>query len=135
LPGKDSADLMKLVREIPLENGLTVSIYNHNHRYFGDYHRVRVEIVCIVEVLEEYFADVAEFAEAKASMGDSAHFRHNVELMGVSSEELDRSLERVIENFANHSLAYMSSPIFPRKLVLAEVSGYRQNKRKTYPGR
>ncbi|HEX2767869.1 MAG TPA: hypothetical protein VHN12_01180 [Geobacteraceae bacterium] len=118
--------MMKLVREIPLENGLTVCIYNHNHRYFGDYHRVRVEIVCKVKVLEEYFADRAEYEEAKISLGDSAVFRHNVELMGVSSGELDRSLERVIKNYANHSLAYLASPIFPRKLVLAEFSGSRQ---------
>jgi hypothetical protein len=126
---------MKLVREIPLENGLMVCIYNHNHRYFGDYHRVRVEIVCKVKVLEEYFADRAEYAGAKASLGDSAVFQHNVELMGVSSAELDRSLERVIENFANHSLAYLASPIFPRKLVLAELSGSRQKKSQAYPGR
>jgi len=132
MPGKESADLMKLVREIPLENGLTLSIYNHNHRYFGDYHRVRVEIVCAVPVLEEYFVDRAEYAEARTSLGDSAVFRHKVELMGVPSAELDRSLVRVIENFSNHTLAYMASPIFPRKLVLAEFSGSRQNKRLAY---
>ena len=132
MPGKDSTDLMKLVREIPLENGLTLSIYNHNHRYFGDYHRVRVEIICKVKVLEEYFADLAEYAEARTSLGDSAVFRHNVELMGVPSAELDRSLVRVIENFANHSLTYLASPIFPRKLVLAEFSGSRQKKRQAY---
>lgn len=134
MPGKDSTDLMKLVREIPLENGLTVCIYNHNHRYFGDYHRVRVEIVCAAPVLEEYFTDRAEYAEARTSLGDSAVFRHNVELMGVASGEVDRSLERVIENFANHSLAYLASATFPRKLVLAELSGLKQKKRRAYPG-
>lgn len=134
MPEKDSADLMKLVREIPLENGLTVCIYNHNHRYFGDYHRVRVEIVCKVKVLEEYFTDRTEYAEARTTLGDSAVFRHNVELMGVPSAELDRSLVRVIDNFADHSLIYLASPIFPRKLVLAEFSGSRQKKRQAYSG-
>ena len=125
---------MKLVREIPLENGLTLSIYNHNHRYFGDYHRVRVEIVCKVKVLEEYFADLADYAEARSSLGDSAEFRHNVEQMGVSTAELDGSLERVIENFTKHSLAYLATPIFPRKLVLAELLSSRQKKSQAYPG-
>ena len=127
--------MMKLVREIPLGNGLTVSIYNHNHRYFGDYHRVRVEIVCKVGVLEEFFANRAEYAEAMASLGDEAVFRRNVELMGIPTGELHLSLERVIDNFCNHSLAYLSSPEFPRKLVLKELSGSRQVKRQAYPYR
>jgi hypothetical protein len=126
---------MELAREIPLENGLTVSFYHHTHRYFGDYHRIKVEIICEVPLLEEYFASREEFAEAKAALGDKAVFRRNMELMGISSADVEPTLEGVIDNFSSHSLAYLASPSFPRKMVLAELSGAGRKKRnKVYPG-
>jgi hypothetical protein len=115
--------VIKLTREISLENGLTVSFYHHTHRYFGDYHRIKVEIICEVPLLEEYFTNSAEFADANASLGGKVVFRRNLELMGVSSAELEQSLESVIDNFSSHALSYLASPLFPRKLVHAELSG------------
>lgn len=126
--------MMELAREISLENGLTVSFYHHIHRYFGDYHRIKVEIICEVPLLEKYFTSQEEFAEARASLGKSAVFRRNLELMGVSSAEVEQSLERVIANFSSHSLSYLSSSLFPSKLVLAELSGARRKTRKAYTG-
>jgi hypothetical protein len=123
---------MKLVKQIPLENGLTVSFFNHNHRYFGDYHKVRVEITCEVAILEEYFATPDEFAEAMASLGASAVFRRSLEQMGVSTDELEDCLDRVIENFINHSLSYIASPGFPRKLIQKELANITQPNRRTY---
>jgi hypothetical protein len=125
---------MKLAREISLENGLIVSFYQHTHRYFGDYHRIKVEIICEVPVLEEYFTSQAEFVEARASLGSKAVFRRKLELMGVSSAEVEQSLEGVIANFSSHSLSYLASPLFPRKLVHAELSAAGQKMRKVYTG-
>jgi hypothetical protein len=125
---------MKLAREISLENGLTVSFYHHIHRYFGDYHRIKVEIICEVPLLEEYFTSLAEFAEARASLGSKAVFRRKLELMGVSSAEVEQSLEGVIANFSSHSLSYLASPLFPRKLVHAELSAAGRKMLKAYTG-
>jgi hypothetical protein len=125
---------MKLNKEILLENGLTIFFYNHTHRYFGDYHRVRVKIICEVPLLEEYFADQAEYAEAKANLGSSVIFRRDTELMGIPSGELEKCLEKVIENFSDNSLSYLSSLQFPQKFVLSELSGSRKKTRKVYPG-
>lgn len=126
--------MMELAREISLENGLTVSFYQHIHRYFGDYHRIKVEIICEVPVLEEYFTSPEEFAEAVASLGSKAIYRRNLELMGVSSAEVERSVANVIDNFSSHSLSYLSSRLFPRKLVHAELSAVGPKMRKAYTG-
>jgi hypothetical protein len=125
---------MKPVKEIILDNGLTVSIFNHTHRYFGDYHRVRVKIICEVPLLEEYFADQSEYAEAKANLGNNVIYRRDTELMGIPTGELEKSLEKVIENFTDNSLSYLSSPQFPQKFVLMELSGSRKKTRQVYPG-
>lgn len=131
---KGLANLMELTREISLKNGLTVSFYHDTHRYFGDYHRIKVEIICEVPLLENYFSSPEEFAEASAFLGSKAVFRRKLELMGVSSAEVEQSLESVIANFSSHSQSYLSSSLFPRKLVLAELSGARRKTAKAYTG-
>jgi hypothetical protein len=125
---------MKLVKEIPLENNLTVCVYNHNHRYFGDYHRVKVEITCEVPIMEKYFATRAECADAISSLGRSVCFKRSVEQMGVSTDELGPCLERIIDNFINHSLSYFASDDFPRKLIQKELANSTRAVRRTYPG-
>jgi hypothetical protein len=126
--------LMELSREIPLDNGLKVSFYHHIHRYFGDYHRINVDIICEVPLLEKYFTTKEEFTEARAILGRNAVFRRHLELMGVSSAKVEQSLENVIANFSRYSLTYLSSSLFPRKLVLAEVYGARQKTSRAYTG-
>jgi len=125
---------MKLVKEIHLENGLTVCIYNHNHRYFGDYHRVRVEFTCEVPILEVYYSSQAAFAEAIESLGSAALFKRSVEQMAVPTAELEICLERIIGNFSSHSLSYLSSPDFPRKLIQKELANTTRKAGGTYQG-
>jgi hypothetical protein len=125
---------MNLVKEIPLENNLKVCFHNHNHRYFGDYHRVKVEITCEVPITEEYFSTRAECAEAINSLGRSALFKRSIEQMGVSTDELEPCLERIIENFISHSLSYLASKEFPRKLIQKELARTTRKTRGTYQG-
>ncbi len=125
---------MKLAKEIPLANGLTVCFYHHTHRYFGDYHRIKVEIVCEVPIREEYFKTPAECAEARAVLGGRAVFRRSTEMMGIPTAEVQQCLDNTMENFVKHSLSYLSSASFPRKLVLAELSVAREKGRKVYTG-
>ena len=125
---------MDLVKEISLENGVKVCFYSHVHRYYGDYYRVKLDIVCEVSLLEEYFADRQAYAEATASLGPTAIYRRNVEQMGVPSAELDRTLESLIEHFSRHSLPYIASSSYPKKLVLAEVNGAGRKVQRAYAG-
>ena len=125
---------MKLVKEINLENGLTVCIYNHNHRYFGDYHRVRVEFTCEVPILKIYFSSQAAFAEAMESLGSTALFKRSVEQMAVPTAELESCLVSIIENFNCHSLSYLSSPDFPRKLIQKELANTKRIAGGAYQG-
>ncbi len=125
---------MKLAKKISLANGLTVCFYHHTHRYFGDYHRIRVEIICEVPVTEEYFETAAECAEARAVLGGPVVFRRNLEMMGIPGAEVERCLDNTIENFTKNSLSYLLSPSFPRKLVLAELAEAGEKGRRVYNG-
>jgi hypothetical protein len=125
---------MKLVKEIHLENGLTVSIHNHSHRYFGDYHRVRVEFTCEVPILEIYFSSQAAYAVAMESLGSAALFKRSVEQMAVPTAELESCLESIIGNFSNHSISYLASTDFPRKLIQKELADTTRKAGGTYQG-
>lgn len=110
-----------LVREQTLPNGLTVSFYDQTRRYFGDYHLVKLEIVCNVPVIEEYFTGEDESREARALLGETVVYRRNVEQMGVPSTEIERVRGRLVADFEEHSLPYFAAPAFPQKLVAAEL--------------
>ena len=125
---------MDLVKEISLENGVNVCIYSYAHRYFGDYYRLKLEIVCEVPLLEEYFADRQAYAEANASLGPTVLSRRKVEQMGVPSAELDRTVESLVDHFSRHSLPYIASSSFPKKLVRTEIKGASRKAQRVYAG-
>jgi len=110
------------IRELPLPNGLTVSFYDYTSRYFGDFHRVKMEIICKVPVSAEYFQDRRVFDDARSLLSDEVVYRHNVEQMGVPTTEIETVLQRLMTNFIEHSLPYFASVQFPGKIVLAAVN-------------
>lgn len=115
-----------LIREIPLENGLTVRIYDHTRHYYGDFYLVKLEIVCEVPLGAGLFADGAELEEARRLLGDPAVYRRTVEQMGVSSTAIETATERLIGTFTSHSLPYFSAPGFPARLVQTELNRARK---------
>lgn len=125
----------RIVRQIPLENGLTVSFSDVTRRYFGDYHQVRVEIRCEVPVLAELFEDAADFEKALKVLGGKVSYLKLVEHQGVPTEATEATVRRVIQQFIDHSLAYFASPLFPRRLVHSELSRARSRTRFFVPGR
>jgi len=111
-----------LVKEISLPNGLIVSFHDHTRRYFGDYYLVQLEIVCDVPISSESVTTEDQLREARALLGEKVVYRRRVEQMGVPSTEIERVRNRLVEDFACHSLPYFADPGFPRKLVTAELN-------------
>jgi hypothetical protein len=109
------------IRILPLPNGLSISVFNNTRRYFGDYFRVNVEIVCRIPLLAEYFADGDEFAAACSKLGREVVYTRTEEQMGVPSAGVGKALDRLVENFIGHSFRYVSSSQFPRKVVHAKL--------------
>lgn len=110
----------RIIREISLENGLTIRFIDRTHRYYGDFYRVVIEIACDVPLREEYFDNPEEFEAVRKLVGEPQRYRRHLEQMGVPSTEIDRVIDRLIAHFSAHSLPYFNSPYFPRKMFLAE---------------
>jgi len=110
-----------VVRELVLENGLTVRFGDLSRRYFGDYHQVRVEVTCEVPLAPELFDDRASYEAALKLLGASVNYRKLVEHQGVPSLAVTEQVAQVIQHFIDHSLSYFSTPAFPRRLAQSEV--------------
>ena len=117
-----------LIRELLLPNGLTVSFFDRTRRYFGGFYRVKMEIICKIPVLPEYFADRMAFDEAGSLLGGEVVYSRIHEQMGVPSTEPEIVLNRFVTNFMAHVFTYFASTHFPRKAVLAELTKIERKK-------
>lgn len=114
----------KLIDEIKLENGLTLELYDRSKRVAGDRWLVSF-VACIeVEVRQEYFegqhAPDLPFDDVRAAVGDKATYRHEKTRNFIAETMKDEVFEGLKERFLAASLTYLSSPDFPRKLILMQ---------------
>jgi hypothetical protein len=123
--------MKKPIREVPLQNGLTLRFFDHTRRYFGDYHQVRIEISCELPLTSDLFDDAADCQTALKLLGPSVRYLKQVEQQGVATAAVDQTVEKVIADFLTHSLGYFQSAAFPKKLVHSELNRVR-GKRKGF---
>lgn len=94
-----------------LPNGLTIEFSDSTKRYFGDYHRIQIEVTVVL-------AD------------GQRHRFQTLERMGVSGGELEEVKHQVMDAFRSGTLKYMGSEQFPAKFV----ASLPQRKNKPLPG-
>jgi len=93
---------------IPLGNGLTIQIYDHSSVYFGDFHKIRLEIICVPE---------NEKSDDPKDCAKKCIYRQFIEKMGISSNDLERTKADILNNFKKNSLPYFQNEAFPDKLI------------------
>ncbi len=122
------------IHQITLPNELVIDFFDCTSRYFGDIHRVKLEIICKVPILRRHCENDEAWREARSLLGKEVDYRRVEERMGVPSSEITRVLDLLMSNFREHSYPYFSSIQFPRKLILAEVVKIKKKKgRMHYP--
>lgn len=117
--------MQKLIREIPLQNGLTFRFFDATRRYFGDYHQVRIKISCEVPVLADYFESAAEQESALKLLGGAVRYLKEIEHQGVPTAAIDETVDKVVQQFVDNSLGYFQNDAFPRKFVQSELKRIR----------
>ncbi len=116
-------------RVVPLTNGLELELFDLSNRYFGDYHRVRVEVRCSIPLVARFFAGDEQHPDlmrARALFGDSLAFKRALERMGVSGADVDGVRNGLVSDFLASSADYLEHPDFVRRYVarqLAQRSG------------
>ncbi|MRR59330.1 MAG: hypothetical protein EG824_14130 [Deltaproteobacteria bacterium] len=125
--------MTSMIREMTLENGLVVRFFDHTRHYYGDFYLVKIEIVCEVPLVIDFFDESADLEEARGLVGDPAVYRRSVEQMGVPSTAIATVTERLMNNFISHSLPYFSATGFPGRFLRTELE--RARKKRTFSSR
>jgi len=61
--------MAEIIRADELANGVRVEFVDGSNRYFGDYHRLRIEVHCRVALTEQLFADATDPAARPGDIG------------------------------------------------------------------
>ena len=123
----------KLTVTIELENGLTLKILDRSKQIAGDRWLVSFAARVETEVRPELFQGEGisenQIRGIKALAGETACYQYQDERNFVSEAEKDRVLNALKERFLDTNLKYLSSPDFPKKLMLSKIreSGAGQN--------
>jgi len=117
---------LRLLHTLKLHNGLIITIYDHSKVYFGDYHHVKINIVCS-------FDDLA--INSLSCCPDEIDLRsilytRTLDRMGVPSKDVESVTDSLLNDFRLNSLPYISSQEFPKKLIHNEVNNTKRSNKK-----
>ena len=117
--------MTELIGSETLKNGLIVEFRDKSNRYFGDYHRVRIEVFCRFSLGPELFCASArpqsECERAKALLGEELTFVRHLERMGVAGGRVEEVRRELIDSFAKSAFPYLEAPDFIQRLVAREL--------------
>lgn len=94
-----------------LGNGVAIEFRDRSNRYFGDYHRVCVEVRLLVPSTQQSEPVV------KVRM---------LERMGVAGDDVLTVRDRMAEDFWRHAGRYLAHPDYPARLQAAEAASRRR---------
>jgi hypothetical protein len=111
-----------LIENITLKNGLILQMFDLSKNVAGNRWLVSFEARIEVEVKPEYFAghhpSAVPFENIRALVGNKAIYHYKKERNFIDEKEKDEVLNRLKVTFLDTSLGYLSSTVFPRKLIL-----------------
>ncbi|MEJ2199700.1 MAG: hypothetical protein P8X63_01600 [Desulfuromonadaceae bacterium] len=116
----------QILRSECLHNGAQVDFVDQSNRYFGDYHRVKIEIRCRLTIRPELFGTAedprAEADRVRRLLGAEVLWCRQLERMGVAGADLDRVRHEMIESFVKSSFSYLQHSHFPARLISRELA-------------
>ena len=96
------------LHDLTLKNGVLVSFYDQTNRYFGDFHRVCVQVI----------VDLPEGFDLPPGLSRAnCRYERTLEKMGVTSDLLDAERNALIDAFLTTSKSYLEKSHFPQQLL------------------
>ncbi len=111
--------------KIELSNGLTLRLLDRSRKIAGDRWFVSFAARVDIDMDPEYLAgdDLSEdqIKGIQALAGEKACYNYENQRNFVADAEKDAMLKELRERFLDANLKYLSSPIFPKKLILSKL--------------
>lgn len=111
---------MRCLQKIPLENGLTVEIWDLSRPVAADTQKVELLFRMCIPLKPGYFACPGDYATTREVLGDEPAFESRMIRSFVPAQEADRVSLEFREIFRRDLLSYLSRPHFPRSFALVK---------------
>ncbi|MDY0268078.1 hypothetical protein [Trichloromonas sp.] len=122
-----------ILRNEQFDNGVRLEFVEGSNRYFGDYHRLRIEVRCRVALTAALFPDAVdpegETHRVRGLLGEELKWSRSLERMGVATADLAAVRAELMDAFAASTFAYLRAPQFPTRLLAAELEKRKQARR------
>ena len=116
----------KLIKNIDLENGLELKLYDASRKLAGDRWLVsliaRIEIPTSDSLLKEDVSPSLNVDEVRKVLGEKLLFEQKREKIFIDEREKDEVLKEIQDFFLSSSLSYFSHSDFPKKYVLKKFN-------------
>ncbi|MCP4356277.1 MAG: hypothetical protein GY793_11780 [Proteobacteria bacterium] len=113
-------------REINLDNGYKVEIFDASKKIGIDASHVKLILRMNVPVVESLFKDnkykELDFKEIQNKLGDSAVFEVTKERNLINIDEKERVFQSLMDTFVETSLNYLAKEDFPAKFIIKQFN-------------
>ncbi|MDT8441317.1 MAG: hypothetical protein RQ723_06620 [Desulfuromonadales bacterium] len=104
-----------------LANGLEIVFTDASNRYFGDYHRLRIEVTLQLTLPEDDPDGDGFWLAARRLLGTRFRQVRTLERMGVPSAEVTATRQQLIDSYLQSTAAYLARPEALRALIAGEL--------------
>jgi len=111
---------MNPLRQKTLANGLQIEIFDASNRYFGDYHRVCLQVVLSFDAASAVVASDGDrqfWDDFRAARGDAVRVEKSLVRMGVAGAEVERTVNALADDFLRAADDYMARPDYLQRLA------------------
>ncbi len=108
-----------LVTSVKLKNGVVVDFIDRSNRYYGDFHRVKIDVVAKFPVDREQLPE--ELHEIAACCDGEATYQRSLEQMGVKTAEVEAVGQALIDNFIETVGRYLEKENFVESLLRKQL--------------
>jgi len=116
----------KLIKNIDLENGLQLKLYDASRKLAGDRWLVsliaRIEIPTSDSLLKEDISPSLNVDEVRKVLGEKLVFERKREKIFIDEREKDNVMKEIQDSFLSSSLSYFSHSDFAQKYVLKKFN-------------
>ncbi len=105
----------KPTKRIELNNGVLVEFYIQENRYFGDYHRLQINVVALIPLESAPPTDGLEEQTEKHS--GFIKYEKKLERMGVATDQIDTAITSMMDDFIETVGCYLEKKNFAENLL------------------
>ena len=98
-----------------LNNGIRVEFFSCSNRYFGDFHRVKINAVATIPILVASLPD--DLQKFAASLPDCIKYEKSLERMGVTTDKVEAISQSLINDFLKTARVYLEKSNFAECLL------------------